>query len=405
MSSNGSTGSNGHYILGKPLPRIEGPDKVTGQTVYAADILTPDMLHAKVLRSPHAHARILSIDTSAAKALPGVHAVITAADLPPADRDESIRSHVVFADKEALFQGQPIAAVAAEAVDIAEEALELIKVEYELLPPVLDVEEAVKDDALPTRAPLAEIDLNEAGGHITVELDEEEKPAEAKRSPNIVNRLAFKRGDVEQGFANADVIVEGRWDAKMVHQAYLEPQACVAHWDPAGRLTIWSATQGQFFQRAEIARILGLQLGQVRYISTEVGGGFGAKVPPLIQPLVGLLAMKTRRPVRLVLTRKEDLMVSVPAPRSVVVAKLGATKDGKLTTFKATVLFDAGAFPSGPVVGASMMIAACYTFDHLDVEGLEVLTNKVSCGAYRAPGMPEVTFAIEQMVDEVARRL
>lgn len=389
--------------VGKEVPRLEGPEKVTGQTIYAADMQLPGMLHAKVLRSPYAHARIKRIDTSKAKAHPGVHAVATAADLPPADRDPSIRSHTVFADKEVLFEGQPVAAVAADATWIAEEALDLIEVEYEELPAVLDVEKAVQLDSPLTRMPLTEIDLDEAGGHVTVEIEQVEE-AEEKRSPNIVNRLHFKRGDVDPVFAASDFVVEGRFDAKMVHQAYLEPQVTIADWNPGGRLTIYSPTQGQFHQRGEIARILGLQLTQVRYVSTECGGGFGAKVPPLIQPLVSVLSMLAKRPVKLVLSRREDLMVAVPAPRVISQVKMGANRDGTITGFQARVLFDAGAFPSGPVVGASMMMAACYKFQALDIEGNEVLTNRVSCGSYRAPGVPEVLLATEQLVDELCRK-
>ncbi|MCS6802321.1 MAG: xanthine dehydrogenase family protein molybdopterin-binding subunit [Chloroflexota bacterium] len=391
-------------VVGKALPRIDGPEKVTGRTVYAADMQLPGMLHAKVLRCPYPHALIKRIDTSKAKAYPGVVAVVTADDLPPADRDPSVRSHAVLVEREAIFEGQAVAAVAAETPYIAEEALDLIEVEYEELPAVLDPEEAIKPDAPPTRRPLDEIDVSEIEGHVTVDISTADDAEAHRRSPNISNRLHFVRGNVEKGFEEADIIVEGRFDSKMAHQAYLEPQACVAHYDATGKLTIWTPTQGQFYQRNEIARILGLPHEKINLVGTEVGGGFGAKVAPLIQPLTALLSMKTGRPVKLVLTRREDLMNSVPAPRGIVEGKIGATKDGRLTTFKARIIFDSGAFPAGTPVGATMMIAACYKFDHLDVEGIEVLTNKCGAGAYRAPGMPEVTFAIEQLVDEVCRQ-
>ncbi|MFN8533939.1 MAG: xanthine dehydrogenase family protein molybdopterin-binding subunit [Dehalococcoidia bacterium] len=391
-------------IVGGLLPRLDAQAKVTGETIYAADVQLPGMLHAKVLRSPYAHARIARIDTSAASRLPGVHAVVTAADLPPADRNTSIRAHVVLADDEVLFHGQPVAAVAADALDIAEQALDLISVEYEALPAVLDAETAAQLDSPLVRLSADEVQQSDEGSHVTIEVTNAEGP-DVRRSLNVSNRLHFKRGDSERGFEEADVVVEGQFRAAMVHQAYLEPQVCVADYAPTGQLTIWSPTQGQFFQRGEVAQVLGLPVGKVRSIPVEVGGGFGGKVPPLLQPLTALLSIKSGRPVKLVFTRREDFVAADPAPRAVVWAKLGAKQDGVLTTFRGTVTFDVGAFPSGLSVGAAMMFAASYRFEHLDVEVLEVITNKVSTGAYRAPGVPEVNFATEQLVDEVAHRL
>ncbi|MFN8535374.1 MAG: xanthine dehydrogenase family protein molybdopterin-binding subunit [Dehalococcoidia bacterium] len=391
-------------VVGKALPRLDGPDKVTGQTVYAADMQLPGMLHAKVLRSPYSHAIVRRVDTSKAKAYPGVRAVVTYADLPPADRDASVRSHTVLVDREVIFEGQAVAAVAADTVYIAEEALDLIEVEYEELPAVLDPEAAILPGAPLTRKPLEEIDLSEIEGHVTIDITAADDSEAHRRSPNVSNRLHFVRGNIEKGFEEADFVIERRFDSKMAHQAYLEPQATVANYDATGKLTVWTPTQGQFYQRNEIARILGMPHEKVNIVGTEVGGGFGAKVAPLIQPLAALLSMKTGRPVKLVLTRREDLMNSVPAPRGIVEAKIGAKKDGTLTTFQGRIIFDSGAYPAGTPVGATMMMAACYTFEHLDVEGIEVLTNKCGAGSYRAPGVPEVTFAIEQLVDEVCRQ-
>ena len=293
-----------YSIVGSRTVRRDSPGKVTGSTRYAADINRPNMLQVKVLRSPFAHARILSIDTSRAVALPGVVLVVTAEDLEMPE-DASNRTKVVFAKNEVLYHAQPVAAVAAETIDIAEAALELIDVEYEVLPAAIDVVEALRDDA-----PLARLELTDEGedreGHMTIDLGNMTSTPQDNRS-NAASRLRFKRGDIAVGFAEADVIVEGRFDCAMVHQAPLEMQVAVAEVDNDNKLTIYSPTQGQFHQRDEIAATLGLPQSQVRVVSTEMGGGFGARVAPLIHPIVGLIALKTKRPAKLVLTRREEL--------------------------------------------------------------------------------------------------
>lgn len=391
-------------VIGKPTPRLDGPDKVSGRTIYTGDVSPAGLLHAKILRSPYAHARILSIDTSRATALPGVRAVVTAADVPKEHIDPAVRAHVVFADREVIFHAQPVAAVAADSLDIAEEAIALIEVVYEELPPVLDCEAAMEDDSPLARLYMAGEESGEdREAHTTIDVGPQAGESKTKQT-NVANRLQFKRGDIERGFAEADVVVEGKFEAAMVHQAPLEPQVAVAVYDAYDRLTIWTGTQAQFHQREEIAHILNLPICNVRVISAEMGGGFGGKVAPIVHPVAGLLSMKTRRPVKISLTRKEELQCGVPAQRTITWAKIGAKRDGTLTTIQTRIVMDSGAFATGYGL-AAVMVAANYRYEHLVVDSIRVITNKVSTGAYRAPGVPEVIFAVEQLVDEIARKL
>ncbi len=388
--------------VGKPFPRVDAREKVTGEALFAADIKLPGELVGKFLGSPYAHAEIISIDTSEAEALPGVHAVITAADLPQTEKyDPGSRAHAVLARDRVLFVGQPVAAVAAEDLATAEEALRLIRVDYRELPAVLDPVEAMKPDSPVIRhgevSVSAEMDIHtqQAAGIQTEEGEE---------ASNVVNHVLFEQGDIEQAFAESDVIVERQFRVPMVHQGYLEPHAQVAVWDSEGNLTVWLSTQGQFTTQESLCNVLGLKPSQVRVIGTEIGGGFGGK-GSLYAPLVAVLAKKARRPVKLVLTRSEELKAANPAPLSVIDIKVGAKKDGRITGIQAKVVMDTGAYPGAPMTVTALMLGQPYKFTAMRIEGFEVLTNKPSAGAYRAPGGPNASSALEPCIDMLAKEL
>ena len=390
-----------YRIVGRPVARIEGVGKVTGRTVYADDMKLPRLLHAKVLGSPLAHARIKSISTAKARSHPGVAAVITAKDLPPYKRNPSNRRQVILAEDEVLFYGQPVAAVLASDPHLAEEALQLIEVEYEELPAVIDPLEAMKDDSPLVRSPVTDVDRSEERGHATIEV--EQKEAEGKPT-NIASQMSFKRGDVEAGFAEADSVVEGTWRSAMVHQSYIEPHATIADYDAAGELSVWTSTQAPFYIRDELSQALAIPETKIRVTATEVGGGFGGKIY-LTELMVAALAMCVRRPVKYIMSRKEDMLAATPAPLAVVDLKTGMKKDGTLTALKARLVYDSGAFPGAPMLPGCLIIGGYYRCASLAIQGYEVLTNTVSVGALRAPGAHNATFAIESHMDMMAREL
>ena len=393
--------SREHRSVGKPITRLDGAGKVSGKTIYADDMKVPRMLHAKVLGSPYAHARIKSIDTVAARRHPGVEAVITAADLPEYKKNDSNRRGLVFPDSEVLFHGQPLAAVLASDPHIAEEALELINVEYETLPPVVDPIAAMAEDSALVRSPISDVDRSEEQGHVT--LDVHQKEQEGKPS-NIASQMNFKRGDVEAGFAEADCVVERVWRSAMVHQSYIEPHSTIADYDNSGQLSVWTSTQAPFYIRDELSQTLGIPENKIRVTATEVGGGFGGKIY-LTELLVSILAMIVKRPVKHIMSRKEDMLSATPAPFAQVDMKTGMKRDGTLTAIKARLVYDSGAFPGAPMLPGCLLAGGYYKCANLEIQGYEVLTNKVSVGALRAPGAHNATFAIESHMDMMARRL
>src|SRR2546425_10134244 len=387
--------------VGKRVVRLEGVGKVTGETIYADDMQLPRMLHAKVLGSPYAHARIKSIDASAAREHRGVEAVFPPADLPPYKKNFSNRRGMIFPDEEVLFHGQPVAAVLASDPHIAEEALALIEIEYEALPPVVDPIAAMQEGSALVRSPLGDVDRSEERGHVTVGVEQEE--AEGKPS-NIASQMNFKRGDIEAGFAEADVVVEHTWRSAVVHQSYIEPHSTVADYDASGELSVWASTQAPFYIRDELSQTLGLPENKIRVTATEVGGGFGGKIY-LQELMVAALVMAVRRPVKYIMSRKEDMLAATPAPQAVIDLKTSMTRDGKLTALKSRVVYDSGAFPGAPMLPGCLLVGGYYKCENLDIQGYEVLTNKVSVGALRAPGAHNVTFAIESHMDMMAREL
>ncbi|MFQ5471444.1 MAG: xanthine dehydrogenase family protein molybdopterin-binding subunit [Dehalococcoidia bacterium] len=390
-----------YTAVGKPTPRIEGVGKVTGQTKYADDLTFPHMLHAKVLGSPHAHARIKSLNTTAARQHPGVEAVITAADLPDYELNPSNRRGIIFAVDEVLFQNQPIAAVLATDPHTAEDALALIEVEYVPLTAVIDPVAATEDGSPLVRSAISDVDRSEEKGHVTVDVEQDEADG---ASSNIASKINFSRGDVEAGFAEADCVVEHTWRSAMVHQSYIEPHATIADFDNSGELSVWTSTQAPFYVRDELSQMLGIPENKIRVTATEVGGGFGGKIF-LTELITAALAISVKRPVKYIMSRKEDMLAATPAPFAQVELKTGMKADGTLVALKARLVYDSGAFPGAPVMPGCLFVGGYYNCPNLKIEGFEVLTNKVSVGALRAPGAHNATHAIESHMDIMAREL
>jgi len=392
-----------YQYLGKGRKSIDGLEKITGRARYVADLTLPGMLHARPVLSPYAHAEIVSVDASAARELPGVVGVFTADDLPTRDRAINSRHSAVLARGKVYFRGQPVAVVVAETEAIARDAADLVQVEYAPLPVVVDLLQAADPGAhviWPNGLPKEGMDMTAA--HAAVDKDEESND----RAPsNIHAENHFARGDVEQGFAQADVVIERVYRTPIVHQAYMEPCAVVAEPGPLGSdMTLYVSTQGQFGLRDEVARLLGLPQRKVRVVPMTVGGGFGAKYG-IIEALVGAAALKLQAPLRMVLTRSEDFLTTTPAPAGVIELKTGARRDGTISAIQARVLMDNGAFPFalGGIVG--ILLGGYYKCENVKIDCYEVLTNKPQAGAYRAPGAPSATFAIESNIDDMARAL
>ena len=372
--------------------RPDGYDKVTGRARYGADFALPGMLWGAVLRSPHAHARILSIDPSEALAMEGVHAVVTGADLPDPHADDfdpearDLACNVMARDK-VLYHGHALAAVAASTADIARQALERIRVEYEVLTPVLDIESALSPDA-----PLLHEGMKTRG-------EEDPEPS------NVAAKVEMGHGDVEAGFALADEIVEREFTTQAVHQGYIEPHACLAQVEGDGKAVLWVSSQGQFAIRGLTASVLELDLSQLRVIPAEIGGGFGGKTTIYLEPLAVALAQKTGRPVKMVMSREEVFRSSGPVLSTRIKVKIGASRDGKLVAAQGWLHYEAGGFPGSSVQAGAMTIFSSYALEHVQITGYDVVVNKAKGAAYRAPGAPMAAFATETVLDELAERL
>ena len=394
-----SDSDKNYKVIGTRPIRHDGADKVTGKAVYTADLQLPGMLQGKILRSPHAHARIKSIDTSQAEQLPDVLAVLTSADFAdPENRivnlgEGSINlSHLganVLARGKVLYKGHAVAAVAARTLNAAEEALTHIKVEYEQLPAVTNVVDAMKDDA-----PLLHDDL-----HTDSLGEKSEKPS------NIERHLHFETGDVEKGFEEADIVIEREFQTSSVHQGYIEPHVAAANWNEDGRVKIWTATQGAFTCRQQTAELLGIPLSQVTVVPCEIGGGFGGKIAVYLQPVAAMLSRKSGRPVKIVMQRDEVFQGTGPTPGSYMRVKIGAKKNGQLIAGEAWLAYDAGAFPGGPIGPGCMCVFSCYEFPNAKVDGYNVVANKPKTQAYRAPGSTQAAFACESVIDELSAEL
>ena len=387
--------------IGRSLPRVDGGEKASGLTHFAADLAQPGTLHARLVLSHHAHARIVKVDARAAEALAGVVGVFTGRDLPLGKQDPADRNRCPLALDDVRFVGHPVAAVVAESEAVAEDAAALVVVEYEVLPAAVDALDAMRPEAPVVREAGSEGDEAELGQHGAAGGGGTLKEA---LPPNVASTQHFTRGDVAKGFAEAHVVIERTYRTSMVHQGYLEPRAALASVDALGNVTVWSATQALFYTRSEVAEALGLAEHQVRVVATPLGGGFGGKFV-LLEPLVAALALAVKRPVSLVLTRTEEFLMTTPAPPSRFELKTGVAKDGTLTALQARVIFDAGAYAGAPVGIACLMLGSCYRLPHMDIRGYEVLTHKPGNGAYRAPGAVQAAFALESQMDDMARAL
>ncbi|HEY7349139.1 MAG TPA: xanthine dehydrogenase family protein molybdopterin-binding subunit [Ktedonobacterales bacterium] len=396
-----------YTYLGHSVRRVDGPEKLTGQTRYTADLPLDGLLYARPILSPYAHARIRSVDKSAALALPGVFAVLTADDLPMtrSREDESSRHRSPLAHDYVLFRGQPVAMALASDPAVAQDAADLVAIDYEPLAAVSDPLVAMLPGAPPVHPHLShEAADAEAGMHAAVAQSEDADAEKEDLSVNVASHPRFKRGDVEEGFREADVVLEETYRTSMVHQTYIEPQAVAAAIDPLGQVTVWASTQAMFYARSEVAAALKLPEHQIRVVAMPVGGGFGGKFI-LLEPLVAALAVAVRKPVLLSFTRSDDFLAGNPAPQSIITIKAGAKRDGTLTALQARLVFDAGAYPGAPAGIAAIMVGGYYRCPNLDLRGYEVLTHKPGSGAYRAPGAPQATFAIESHMDALAHAL
>jgi len=391
-----------YQFLGKGRKAIDGMEKITGSARYVSDVTLPGMLHARPVLSPYAHAKIVSIDATAARQMPGVWAVLASGDLSTKDRAINSRHSAVLARDKVYFRGQPVVVVVAESEEIARDAADAVVIEYEALTPVVDVIAAAADGApviWPNGLPKEGIDLTAA--HAAVD---KESVTKERALSNIHAENHFARGNVEQGFRDADVVIERTYKTPIVHQTYLEPCAVLAEPDVRGGLTLYVSTQGQFSVRDEVSRLLGLPKSKVKVVPMTVGGGFGAKYG-IIEALVAATAIKVGRPVRMVLTRSEDFLTTTPSPATVIEMKTGAKKDGTITAIQARVLMDNGVFPFalGGIVG--ILLGGYYKCANVKIDCFEVFTNKPQAGAYRAPGAPSATFALESNIDDLAREL
>ena len=390
-------------VVGTRPIRHDGVDKVIGAAKFGADTQLSGMLHGKVLRSPHAHANIKSIDTTKAEALTGVTAVVTAKDFPIMDAvtidlaegGSRLLAEHIMADKKARYKGHAVAAVSATSPHIAEAALALIDVDYEVLKPVLNVEDAMKEDA-----PLLHDNLT-----THFKMERFARGDDTGNKSNIAAHIQHKLGDIEKGFAEADVIVEREFSTQTVHQGYIEPHASTASWAGDGRLTVWTCTQGAFAIRSSCSAILDIPESRIKVIPTEIGGGFGAKATTYLEPVAAILAKKSGRPVKVIMSRKDVFEGTGPASATKSKTKIGATKDGKITAAQLSLAFDAGAFPGSPVGGATLCATGPYNIEHLLVDGYDVVTNRQKVQAYRAPGQPQGAFSVEPVIDELAEKL
>ncbi len=387
-------------VVGTRPIRHDGTDKVTGRALYGADYDTAGLLHGYIVRSPHAHANIKNVDTSKAEALEGVLAVVTHADFT-GDADGMVdmgegaptslkwlRDNVLASDK-ALYRGHAIAGVAAVSPHIAEEAAGLIEVDYEVLPPVITVEDAMADGA-----PILHADLK------TMELGEE-----TDNVSNVADHFQHKKGDTAKGFADADVIVEREYRAKTVHQGYIEPHNATALWNADGRVHVWCSTQGAFAVRDAMAQLLEMPQSQIRVTPMEIGGGFGGKIPIYLEPVAALLSRKSGRAVKIIMSRADVFEASGPTCGSWSRVKIGAKNDGTITAAEVELAFEAGAYPGSPVPAGAQCALAPYDIENGTVDGYDVVVNKPKTAAYRAPGAPNAAFAVEQAVDELAQKL
>jgi CO/xanthine dehydrogenase Mo-binding subunit len=377
---------NDYQTIGTRPIRQDTLDKVTGQAAFGDDVTLPNSLVGLVLRSPHAHAIIRKIDTSKARKVKGVKAIVTARDFPElrAGGAGDIARDNLASDK-VLYHGHGVAAVAATSAAAARTALKKIKVSYEPLPHVTDIDAAMHDDA-----PLLHDDLGYDGS---------DKPS------NIYERIEDRFGDVEAGFSDAEVVVERHFTTPTVHQGYIEPTACLASYQANGQSTIWATTQGHFPLRDSVALMCGLKSHELKVIPTEIGGGFGGKTAPYLEAIALMLSKHSGRPVKMRMTREEVFRCAGPGAASKSRIRIGARRDGTITAMEAQIAYEAGAFPGAPLGGGMRSMFGAYDVPNIYVEGFSVVLNKPKVRAYRGPGAPQACFAVESLLNELAVEL
>lgn len=389
-----------YAVIGKSLPRVDAVDKVTGAAKYAADVNLPGQLWAKFLHSPHGHARIKSVDVSKAEALPGVIAVLHAGNIGGDATQETVDtvhgfrvSQSMFATDVVRYHGAKIAVVAAVTAEIAQDGVDVIEVEYELLPTVDTVEQGIQPGAVQIREEAKQVDA------IT------DSPwADLGKWGNVAQETHFEAGDMEAGFAAADEIVENVYRVPRVHQTYIEPHACVAKVEPSGKINIWTSTQSIFAIRAGISGGLGIPQSRINVIGQTLGGGFGGKFGPVVHPYAVMLAQITGRPVKIVFTREEEMLDSGPAPGAVIWVKTGVKKDGTITARQAVGLWDCGHVP-GASIGATGRISGVYSCQNIKYDAYAIHTNQPGTTAYRAPGAPQASYASESNLNAAAKAI
>ena len=393
-------------VIGTRPIRPDGVDKVTGRALYGADYSLPGMLHGCVLRSPYAHARIKSINISKALKHPGVKAIVTADDFPEVKGvmaqvgELVVNTHYlslnIMAREKVLYDGHAVAAVAATSRHIAQEALELIEVEYEVLEPVMTAEEAMK--------PGAPILLDELRTKLMEDRTDPGSLEGPDRASNVPGHLRFERGDLAAGFRSADFVVEHEFTTAAVHQGYIEPQNALAVWSADGHLTIYCSTQGSFNVRTLTSSVLCIPEGTIRVVPAEIGGGFGGKTTVYLEPVAALLSKKSGRPVKMVMARAEVLRATGPTSGTKMKVKMGATRDGKITAAEVWLAYEAGAFPGSPFAPGAMCTLGPYVVENLRIDSFDVVVNRPKVAAYRAPGSPASAFACETVIDELAEK-
>lgn len=386
--------NNKYNVIGTRPIRHDGLEKVTGKAVYSADVQLPNMSYGAILRSPYAHAKIISIDISKAEKISGVYAVITGKDFQTGiDKDIEIGEGIanfkwdsmnIMARDKVAYYGHAVAAVSAKDRNTALEALKKIDIKYEELTPVLDVDEAIKKDS-----PVIQEDFK--GVEINGEMS----------SKNVADYFQFNFGDIDKGFSESDCVIEREYSMPMVHQGYIEPHVAVAQWGEDGRLTLWTSTQGAFPVRTQTAGILGMPESRVRVMPAEIGGGFGGKTRVYLTPLAAMLSKKSNRPVKIVMDRPSVFDATGPAPGGKIKIKIGVTKDMKIKSAYSDLRLEGGAFGGSAVGASAKCVFACYDIENTRIDGYDLVVNKPKSAAYRAPGSPQVSYAMEVTIDEI----
>jgi carbon-monoxide dehydrogenase large subunit len=380
-------------VVGKPTPRVEGREKVTGGAIYTVDVALPGMLWGKVLRSPIPYGRIARIDTRKALEVPGVKAVVTGRDVAGKRIGRRIYDMPILADGVVRFIGEKVAAVAAETEDAAQDAVDLIEVEYEEMEPLTDPLDAMR----PT-APLLHPDLLSYKG----------LPVKVETPSNVFAYLSWGKGDVEAGFRESEIVVENVFETQVVHQSYLEPHACVANSDLSGGAEIWACSKAPYGVREQLSNAVGVPKEKLVFHPVHIGGDFGGKGGSMDVPVCYFLSLKSGHPVKMIMDYGEELLAGNPRHASIIRVKTGVKKDGAILAHRMEFIFDSGAYgamkPAGYLRGAGNC-AGPYKMASCFIEERMVYTNKVPCGHMRAPGDPQGFFANESQMDIVARRL